>query len=64
MARIRPPLPIFFAFLTLGSILFVNRKKLMPDVYEKRKAMRADSFAQAATAREAFRRKKEAKEDH
>ena len=64
MARVRPPLPIFFAFLTLGSILFINRKKLMPDVYEKRKVMRDDSFVQAATAREAFKRRKEAKEDH
>ena len=62
--RVRPPLPIFFAFLTIGTIAFWNRKTLMPEVYEKRRKMKDDSMEQAATVREALKRKKESKESY
>ena len=62
--RVRPSLPIFFAFLTIGVTAFVNRKKLMPEVYERRKAMKYESVEQAATVRDALKRRKEANRDN
>ena len=53
---------IFAVFLISGCVAFVNRKKLMPEVFERNRKLKEESFEQAAAFKDAVKKQLEAKQ--
>ena len=62
--RVRPSQIVFAVLLASGCVAFAKRKDLMPEVFERNKKLKEESFQAAAEFREIVKKRMKNEQDN